>query len=443
MSGVSAVKGYVWLDFWKTTTAGLSGFHALTQLANLAISIILAKQISALEDISNYEQVNLMVYFFSFFWISGLWQSFQLKFEVQARGQLFTFYALICTLSIFFMGLTWLFQPWLAAIFFNRAEIPYLSVFIIYMMGSIPVQIIVYWYFHLNKGKALWFFSGLFNLTKILCFIVPLWIDQTLLTCLRCLAISGWAWHIWMLGVLIKNRQIAWSGSFIKLVLYPSLTLSGYALLGSLTQMIPAWIIKHNLNDDQSLAIYRYGAKEIPLLAGLITSISLAQLPQLSKDFSLGLSQLKKASGQLNQVVFPIAIIGAWTSPWLFPIVFEDAFYESGIIFCILLLTTSARLIFSQTILMAVARQRVLLLTICGELCINIFVGWGLAGIYGLTGIAIGIVAGYIFEKGVLIVYLSKSKKIYVQDYYPVKSGLIYNIVLWVSVIMVCIFLYD
>ena len=58
---------------------GLGGFYAVTQMANLGISIVLAHQLRDLLEISHFEQASLVTYFFAFFWLNGFIQAFQIK----------------------------------------------------------------------------------------------------------------------------------------------------------------------------------------------------------------------------------------------------------------------------------------------------------------------------------------------------------------------------
>lgn len=421
---------------------GLGGFYAITQTTNLGVSIVLAHQLRNLVEISYFEQAGLITYLFSFFWLSGLIQAFQTKHIPLQSGQFFTFYILLFGLAIGFMLGVQLFQKGIGGLMFNQVRIPYLQLYALFMVLSIPLHVVTLWFFHQSDALGQWLFSLAYNLSRLLAFLIPLFLDQSLTMCLSVLCFITFIWHLWMLFLLWRKNDWIWHGAFAKEVLSVTVALSAYAFLGSLIHLIPALIINVHLNQQDKFAIYRYGAKEIPLLSGILTSLTVAYLPSLKKNVVDGLIALKRGTTLLHHIIFPGIIVIIWLTPFLFKLLFGPIFLPAGLIFIILTLTTTYRLIFSQTVLMALNKNKLLLVSILGELAINFVTSLILVQHLGLAGIAAGTLAGYFFEKLFMVIYLRRFHEILLKDYYPVKLGLIYNSLLWISVALIWVLYY-
>ena len=421
---------------------GLGGFYAVTQMANLGISIVLAHQLRDLLEISHFEQASLVTYFFSFFWLNGFIQAFQIKHRPLQTGQFFSFYLMISGLALGFMVGILLIQRGIGFLMFNQIQIPYIHQFAVFMIFSIPLHVLALWFFHQGNTLSQWLFSVAYSLSRILAFLVPLIMNQSLTTCLWVLCSMTFIWHVGMVILLRRKKEWTWNGDFAKALFSGTISLSAYALLGSLTHLIPAWIINIQLNQHDDFAIYRYGAKEVPLLSGILISLTVAYLPALKKSIPEGLKELKKGTIFLHHLIFPGIILLIWLTPFLFTLLFGPIFIPAGLVFIILTLTTTTRLIFSQTVLMALDKNKLLLVSIIGELTINFIASYILAQRLGLAGLALGTLTGYLFEKLLMIIYLRRYQHISLGDYYPVKLGLIYNSLLWISVVLVWTFYY-
>jgi O-antigen/teichoic acid export membrane protein len=130
---------------------------------------------------------------------------------------------------------------------------------------------------------------------------------------------------------------------------------------------------------------------------------------------------------------FPIAIVLTICSKWIFIAAFSSAFEESGKLFAALLLLTIPRLVFPQTILTALQKNKWILFASISEMLVNIIASILLAKQFGLIGVAYGTVVAFVFEKLLLTIILYKEEKIKPQQYIPLRTLFIYSLLLVLS----------
>ena len=129
-------------------------------------------------------------------------------------------------------------------------------------------------------------------------------------------------------------------------------------------------------------------------------------LPEVAANLEAALVAIREKSLKLFHLLFPLSIFLVLSSKWLFPLVFNEDFGESAIIFNIFLLVTVSRLLFSRTILVGLNANRMIFYFSVFELAFNVALSFALVPFLGLSGIAIGTVAAYTLEKVLLCWYL-------------------------------------
>jgi len=190
-------------------------------------------------------------------------------------------------------------------------------------------------------------------------------------------------------------------------------------------------------------AIFRYGARELPLAFILANAFSNAMIPEFSASpMSEVLLKLKKNTTRLSHLLFPLSIVLILLSNWLFPIVFTASFTLSAKIFNVYLLLVISRLLFPQTILIGLKRNKDFLWISAIEIFINIvfsllFVQW-----FGLVGVAYATVVAYFAEKILLVTLVKKWYNIPINSYLPVQLYVFYSIFTIVSFVIVDFYLF-
>lgn len=180
--------------------------------------------------------------------------------------------------------------------------------------------------------------------------------------------------------------------------------LIGSILISGSAEYVDGIIVKAKF-DDATFSIYRYGAKELPLILIIANTFSTGMIKPLAQSIETGLGELKAGATRLMHVLFPISIVLMLCSGYLYKWVFSPAFAFSAVIFNVYLLLTIPRLIFPQTILTALQKNKVVLVSSMLEIVINIGASLYLSNIFGLPGIALGTLVAYVFDKAFLVLY--------------------------------------
>lgn len=223
----------------------------------------------------------------------------------------------------------------------------------------------------------------------------------------------------------LRNLFIASKAAFhfIKSSSYLAISI----LLGGSWEYLSAILLEAQLGKG-ALAIFKYGAKELPitfLLANALSNTSILWLHRTD-----GFLQIKRESNRLAHIVFPIAIVLMPLSIWFFPIVFSPAFETSAKIFSLFLLSTGARLLFPQSLLVFYGKNKLLLWVSAIEIIFLMLLALMLIPGYGVLGMAIAVVCALWLEKLLLLMLVWKQKQIPMQDYTAVKAVFGYSFLL-------------
>ncbi len=183
--------------------------------------------------------------------------------------------------------------------------------------------------------------------------------------------------------------------------------LIAYATVGALVTAFDPWFVNYWYEGDESIfATFRYGARELPLLAAITNGAMVVVLPRLTEDTSAGLDLLKASSRRLFHWIFGGAILLMMTSPWWWTLVFTELFSESLPLFQAYLFVVVSRLLFPVPVLTAMGHTRLLMVFGFLELVINVVLSILLVPYFGLLGIIWATVIAYLVDKLCLMAYL-------------------------------------
>ncbi|MEM6725136.1 MAG: hypothetical protein AAF598_13945 [Bacteroidota bacterium] len=417
-------------------------FQILRYGASILINILLAKSYLSLEEISVFETLMFLSTGLSFFWVSGFLKGLLPIFPgLSERDQaafLFNAFLLFLLVSLGVTGLFWTFHDPVIRFLTEREDLPYLSWLCLYLVVNTPTYLVEYYY--LLKDKPLMIVAfGLFAFGgSILAVCIPIYLGYSLLVSFQCLLVLGLAKFTWL--VILVSRfgrfEINWD------LLRPYLLLSFPLILNVLVSGGAEYIdgvIVHRFFDDELFAVFRYGARELPLSLALATALSAALIPQITKDMKAGMAELKVRSLRLMHLLFSISIVLMLTSPFLFPLVFNPDFALSALIFNVYLLILSSRMLFPQTILISLKYTQIILSISVLELILNVSFSLLFVQTMGLVGIAWATVLAYMVDKLLLCLYLFWKEGIAPAEYLEWRWLLLYTALLvisyWVSVL--------
>jgi O-antigen/teichoic acid export membrane protein len=180
-----------------------------------------------------------------------------------------------------------------------------------------------------------------------------------------------------------------------------------YASIGALVTAFDPWFVNYWYAGDESIfATFRYGARELPLLAAITNGAMVVVLPRLTESPAAGLDLLKESSRRLYHWIFGGAIFLMATSGWWWTLVFTELFAESLLLFQAYLFVVVSRLLFPVPVLTALGHTRLLMVFGLLELAINVALSILLVPHFGLQGIIWATVIAYLVDKICLMAYL-------------------------------------
>jgi O-antigen/teichoic acid export membrane protein len=165
------------------------------------------------------------------------------------------------------------------------------------------------------------------------------------------------------------------------------------SVVSNLMLLLDNWLVNWYYQDPAVFAVYRYGAREFPLVPALLFALGASLVPVIAENQALGLAELKRRTTGMMHVLFPMTALAMLTSDWWFPMVFNQNFRESAFLFNIYLLTLCSRVLLPYPLsccqgAIAGAVFRITLL----ELAVKLILGLTFISFCGLPGLAFSVV---------------------------------------------------
>jgi O-antigen/teichoic acid export membrane protein len=382
-----------------------------------------------LAEVGLLEMLMLCGYLMTFFWSDALLKGYlanSTESTAKLNASAFLWFTLIA--SLFAMTILVTGQRFLLPFLVHRTALFGLVWFAFYQAFIIPVWIVPFVgllkkqnplllsiYVLIGPSFACW--AGYWSLPD----------SSGVLIGLMSYALVGFVWVLantsFVRELRIKQMIIAiWPGTW-PLILY--------AVSTGIARSFDAWLVARYF-DESSFAIFRYGAREFPLVVAFAAGLSTIMIPRLKQDTSL--SELKDRSKRLMLICYPIVAVVMFLSPVLFDFFFGAAFRGSAIIFNIYLLLTLTQLVFPQSIMTARGDARWMWYISLAELGVNILASLILLHYFGITGIVWGTLIAFTFEKAVMILVLRKR--------YDISPGSIFHLRSWISFTLLLSFVF-
>lgn len=389
--------------FNLSTLSGLQLFQLMRYGAFVLLGIVFAQMGLSPELIASFETFILFSGLFSFFWVSGLVNTLMTLFpkagEKEQPSLLFQFFVTLSVLGLLVGSLL----GSLGTLFPNLFEVLRLgdfsasqSAWLIggYVAISAPTFLIEYILFLHKREKAIIFYAFLSSsLMLITVFAAAYFSTQNvgLFSAYFLNAMFGVASirYVILSGLLGKYTELKIDRKTILRILTIATPVLLSILLSGSSEYIDGIIIKWKLT-DLDFSIYRYGAKELPILLIMANTFSVAMVAVIASNRDEGITQLRFRSTRMMHFFFPMTILLMLVSLPLYKLVFTNAFADSAFIFNIYLLLIIPRLLFPQTILTAMQHTKYLFYSAVIEITINVVLSLILLYYIGLPGIALG-----------------------------------------------------
>jgi len=384
----------------------VQGFTLCRQTGIIAASIVVA-HVLPLEQVGIMELLMFSGYLMTSFWSDAFLKGYLSRKNEQNPSLVPSSFLLFCFLAgLFSMSVLFAARHFLVPFFTDRLELQGLALFGLYQAFVIPLWLAPY-------------IGGLskHNIILVSAFVLigpsfSVWVGHSslpeingILIGLLSFAMVGFIWILTQMK-FIRELQLR----KLLVILWPvTWPLILYAVSSAMARSLDAWLVAHYF-DESKFAIFRYGAREFPLVVALAGGLSTIMIPRLIQNEAL--PELKIRSTRLMNSCYPIVAVLMIFSPPLFDFVFGVAFRESALIFNIYLLLTLTQLIFPQTVLTARGDTKLLWYISLMELIVNVGTSLLLMSQFGLIGIVWGTLIAFAFEKIILFIVLYKRYQI-------------------------------
>ncbi len=401
----------------------------------LLISILFTKTHLAVREIGIYETILFLAGAVSFFWLSGLIQSLLPLYKNNKQTDkknpaVFNAFLLISFFSLLASGIIYFARTPITSSIGNADIIPYIDLLCLYVLLSGPANLAEYIYLLTGQAKKLIYY-GIISMTLQLLFVaLPVVLGYPIIWGITGLVIISGLRVLWLLRLIFIHSGFSLNIPFIKEHLSLGYPLILSALLSGSAQYINDYIVSVYY-DSETFAVFKYGAKQFPLIVLLASSFSNAMVPEFSgRPIPEVLSEIKRKSLKLMHLLFPATMVLLLTSHWLYPFVFNKMFQESASIFNILLLLVISYMVFPQTVLIGLKKTKQILFISLLEISLLISLSLILINFMGVRGVAAATVIAYCLERIFLILIIYKFIKIPPSAYIPLKKYLVYVVLL-------------
>ena len=395
-------------------------------------------------EIALYEVLLFLGNFLSFFWVSAGIKSLLSQFskEKSPHSLLINLAFLLLLLGILAGGLLYCFQDFIIHQFTQYEALAHIGLISLFLVFNAPTAIIEYIYLLQKKEKAILWYGALIFGSQLLVIIIPLIVNWGLSGVFQGLLLWSVLKFIWLLKVLFSSyslendaggRNVRLNWLQLKNLLLLMLPLSLHMLIGGGMEYVDGFIVTSHFEDTGMFAVFRYGARELPLVTILTAALTATLIPLAVENQQLAISKIKAEVHKLSRWLFPVTLILILLSPYLFPLVYTDKFAESAQVFNVYLLIISSRLLLPQVIIYAQQHNFVLVWSAIIEVLVNVGLSLYLVQTHGLVGIAFATVIAYLLNKIILITYVHFTFQIPLTDYLHLKSYFFYNVFLIVG----------
>jgi O-antigen/teichoic acid export membrane protein len=390
----------------------------------LLSSVVIARTLE-MGDVGIVEMLAFCGYIITFFWAEALLKAFLARKKgADQRQETSSFLLIILLISIGAMMVLLLGRRWIIPVLTDRPELEGLAVFIVYQALIIPIGLmpflgimrrfnIILLSLFVLIGPAFAAYAGTKSIAGVNGVLIG-WMSYSLVG------------FIWLLFTNPLSRNIA-IGTLWRQLWPLAWPLMLYTIAAGLARSFDAWLVARHF-DESVFALFRYGAREFPLVLALAGGLSTTMIGKLMVPGSE--TDLRQRSERLMHVCYPLIAACMLVSVPLFEIVFGPEYRDSAWIFNVYLLLTLFQLVFPQTIMTARGDTRWLWYVSMAELVINIVASVILLKVMGLIGIAFGTLIAFCAEKIMMLILVRKKYALPANAFVPVRTWSLYALLL-------------
>lgn len=401
----------------------------------ILIGMLLVKAGLPTSLVSVYEALMFVASLVSFFWIVGgqnaLLQIFN-KLELSAQKRAFFNVFLLFLLAGFATGvLLFFFQTPVSQRLTSFAQLPLLNILALFIAFNAPSFLLHIFYMLLGKYRQLVVFGMVSFGLQLILVVVPIFLHFSLRESMMGLVLWAMVKFVWCLVFVVRNAEWKFDPIFLKKYLPLVWPLLLFAAIGKGSEYVSGLAVSLLFEDEKAFAVFRYGARELPLAVLMVGALVTALTPELAENQHLGLERIKSQTRQLSHWLYPLSMFSMLVAPFAFPFFFNADFRESARIFNIFTLLLSSRILLPQVVTMAAGKNYILTISALVELSVLIVLSFWWGKSFGLIGVAWAAIASFMVDRAVLIWYNWRVLKISPNDYIDWRTWVIYNLTLF------------
>lgn len=420
------------LNLTTNPTRALQAFQVIRFAAMLTTGIGMAQLGYGKTAIGSFEAVLFLSGLLTTFWITGLIQALLPLYSYHGNNanvdsRIFNVFLVVFSLTILSIVVAYAFG--FALVRFAAIENMHIyHLMLLYMLFSTPAVMVEYIYLLHGKYKTMLTYGLVTYLIQIILVLLPVVLGLDVVYAVLGLISVSVIRFIWLVVLIASKSSISINIPFLKDFLKDGIPLSLKFFVSSSGLYIDQLIIGY-FYDSSTFAVYRFGAREIPLVTILVVGLSNSLLADFGNRQKLNqtLEKLKIESLKLMHILFPIAIASILLATWLFPFIFGEDFQDSANVFMIYCLIVISRVLFPQTVTQGLRQNMAVLHISLIEMTLNICLSLLLIKPYGIYGVAAATVIVYTIEKFLLVAYNSYWLNIPAKSYLSVKPFLVYS----------------
>ena len=380
--------------------------------------------------IGQYENLMLVTSSLTFFWVSAICNTLIPYYnnvdKITRKKVLFNTFILLIAFSI------------LAAIVvvilgrLKGKDIDLYNMFALVVLLNTPTYIADYIFYLNEKYKSLIRWGIVTFAAHIVLLCLPLYFKQSLNLAINLLLVLSLVKFNYTIILLMKFSIITINTRLMQDFMNKVWPYMFSILLAGSMEYINSYIIGYYYSEEE-FAMFRYGARELPIFLILANSLSNVYSGEIAKynqegKLAEGLNNFKVASRKLMRWLFPGTMLLMFLSPYLFRYAYSEALLDGYRIFNIYLLLIIGRMIFPQTVIIGMMKSRIFYLISSNYLIINCFLSFWFVSLFGIQGIAYATAISFLVEKILLAVYC-KMEGISFRQYTPVGEYLFYSLI--------------
>lgn len=385
-----------------SSLSALQLYQLLRYGSFILIGICFAKIGLPREEIGRFETFIMLSSMVSYFWVGGMINTmlsiYPRKKDSERSSVFFNTFLSLSAFSIIAGTLLFTMSDNVLSFMDQGGSGALVRLAVVYLLLNGPSFISEYILFLNDRKLSIVVYGVLFGFSSLCAGVLPIVNDMPVEY-----SLYGFIWvavgrYLFTLWLISRYGSFRFNSTLLLQQVQSALPVIGAIFVSGSAEYIDGVLVK-SLYSDADFAVYRFGAKELPVLLIVANTFSSAMIPMVANHLEHGLEQIKKNSARLMHLFFPVTILLLFTSPYLYPFLFNIEFASSALIFNIYLLLIIPRVLFPQTILTGIHANRFLFYSSLIEITLNISLSYLLSMYFGLAGIALGTLLSSLADK--------------------------------------------